>query len=285
MATTVNFSIDYCDVADGTAYTERTAADSAECVRIVQTSWDNVREFPQAMLGSAIQAGSRIHRLTPEPHPTRPGWFCDQVDLINGAGVPFEIGDVVVFRDMVPGSADIGTAGAARWRVMFRSLPYDVVDDQNAGANPLGELCRWVERLRDFACENQTIPAGQLYIDGQPLTAPWPIPTFHEQLFYVWHQVPAIPETAISNCVGYVNNATFDGKYAAETLLCLPPKLRPIWLPNYFRGYEITYAFGYRPQGWNKFRKSDGTWGTVTRVNGGSGPYFSVGFDQLFNLF
>jgi len=78
---------------------------------------------------------------------------------------------------------------------------------------------------------------------------------------YTIHRVPYLP-SAIWTHVGCVNNAavysrTLNKTFAAETLLCGNPSLEREFTSAGVTAWTITFRFSYRPEGWNKFPRTD----------------------------
>jgi hypothetical protein len=110
---------------------------------------------------------------------------------------------------------------------------------------------------------------------------------------------PDVPIDAIKECGGKVNRAVFDPAvtladgtligsesegYPAGTLLMMTPGQRDR-VPRTMRGkvgWELTYRFLYRPQGWNFFPARDGNFYFATFAASGKAFYDSADFGNLF---
>ncbi len=197
--------------------------------------------------------------------------------------------------------------GVAKLRVTYRPKPYIVRNDAQNAAWESGELGRYVERRPTYAIQgvglgnvsrsgpNQlkfvaSAPpgvAGQLIPEAGILivpTAAWS---------YIWYDVPFYPSQAISNCMGRVNAATFDGiagfpAFPAGTLLCQAPDIQQGRNACGSPSFTIYWKLDYREQGWNVFPAGDGkfwpaTWGGGDPLPDGSNLVFkSADFNQLF---
>ncbi len=78
---------------------------------------------------------------------------------------------------------------------------------------------------------------------------------------YTIHWMPFIP-AAVWTHIGTVNSAaifshTLGKLFPAETLLCSNPTLTRQFTSEGIGAWEITWRFTYRPEGWNKFPRTD----------------------------
>lgn len=195
-----------------------------------------------------------------------------------------------------------GKDGLAIYEVIYTARPYEIRTDGEMLALQKGELERYVEFAIQPAMQTLTIPqtgnAGVYFQTGPFAGTQVPanfgfiyLPT--EELSYTWYEVPDYPRTAIKNCVGKVNAASFDGaqgrdSYDAGTLLCQPPfsvlRYRHTTGRIYWR---IGYRLLHRPSGWNFLPDATGTFQKVAYQSAPGGPvtgplYQSVDFGQLF---
>lgn len=187
--------------------------------------------------------------------------------------------------------------GRARLRATFRARDYTILSDPDmAGGN---ELRRYISRDEDFGLE--ALPLARLAAAGNRLMyseGPFAGADIHEAgvkqyplatLTYTWHNVPDPPRTAYYACLGKVNKNPFDGfggapVYPAETLQCLPWKLKRKTGPTGRVQWQIQYRFSFRPQKWNRFPAGDGQHYKATFGGGAAGDtiYQKADFDQLF---
>lgn len=201
----------------------------------------------------------------------------------------------------------------------FSALEYEVRTDteinQLNGQTQAGEMDRYVSVEPRAALQSLPLPGSSLFFSNQQ--SPWLgggtvakatdsavgaqipanalnllLPT--DELLYTWHQVPDQPYLAISNCMGSVNAANFDGArgrftYPAGTVLCQAPLRRKRYRHTTGRWYwDITYSLLYRPQGWNYFPTAQGNFLLASSsVDGNNNPtgktiYGTADFTQLF---
>lgn len=205
--------------------------------------------------------------------------------------------------------------GFAEYELTFEPLQYEVRTDAEMDTldAPLNgcELSRYVIRRYRFGGNNFTLQPGSLHwrdyllADGANSTrsqinseAVRPFP--NANVIYTWLNVPIIPWSAITNCIGKVN--------ASETGAAAPSgkfDYRPDWQGNVyplsgtvidgflpgtllFEGvsditpkvtaagqmlYDITYNFFYRPDGHNKiYRAATDSFERVVRVSTKNDP-------------
>jgi hypothetical protein len=288
------YQIDYKVVLP---YSEEWRPDGGEATITCDTAWDTSDKFVIDMLGwSEFSTGSGITRHGPEPHPFLVRMWATEARLIDtpstmttDAAETFKF----VSRDFtdpsqVPPNAP---AGKARYQVTFRALDY----------NPSGtsEFTDWTRKTTGYAGQNVIVPGNTLQwaSDSQPLFQNATIIQPSREITYLWHDVPSDPATAylpaaletnIIACVGRVNTSTFDG-HPAETLLCLPPDLRPKKSAAQQLVYDITYKFlrlDASGQTWNKLlRPGAFAYAAVQRIaDTSNGPYLKGTFTNLWRV-
>jgi hypothetical protein len=114
-----------------------------------------------------------------------------------------------------------------------------------------------------------------------------------------WHRIPRPPWTAMANCRGKVNNASFMG-FEDEILLFLGPKATFQFNTNGTVIYDFQYTFQSKDQtgngqaGWNFYwnkhsttgahTTSDGHWQAITSVEASANPYATADFSTLFRF-
>lgn len=285
MPTTGNHNIDYDDYFSG--YRVSFIPDGSMCVRPCLVDWDDQQHFVQDMLGYSVRQGNSIVRSLPDRHPEYDWLYAVDAEVANGIGAPAQdsgASDMIRFVDK-PGSS---TSGKAIINVTYKHLDFDVKTDEEAAAHADGELSRYVSRTRTYATEALQIPGStfKFVSDNVVIQQPWTKRTYTMELSYAWHQVPAVNESKIADCLGCVNSNAFDsGKYAVKTLLFVAPDIRRTRAASGDIAYEITYKFLFRPNGWNSFyRASVFDYAAVIGTDGITYPYDSVNFLELFQL-
>lgn len=264
-----------------------------EASRTLRCPWNQRAEFMASMLGFPTNIGPVLLRALPEVHPDYEWMRAARCELINGLGYPGagSAGQLAYKVRDSQGNAS-NTPGYAVYRVTYRGFNYEFHQDAEAQASPIGEMCRYVERLQTYAGESVTYPDGSFQwgpgegtFTDKTIFEAVPRNLLTKQLTYIWHQVPLVPNTAIENCIGRVNSAVFDGRYPVNTLLFIAPEVEPIFdvVGNVI--FNIKYQFIYRSDGWNKLLAPDGRFRAVVRkADTTKSIYETADFAQLFTL-
>jgi len=270
------------------------STDNSQAIRILECGWDQRYRFVQDLLGwSDYDSGPIITRYTPEQHPDPDfsTFYATDAQLIDSLGVPDTDSnalDFVRFLDKVPSDPipDPGNEvfGRARYQVTYRQFDYDIFKDEDIAT----ELERYISRYYNFSVENLTLPGNTFEFTNFPTEkipqlAPIPVPLV--ELTYVWHQVPdPFPDQAISDALGKVNSALFDGFYLAETLIFIGADVKAYWSVGNRFSWDITYKFQYKANGWNKlYRRTNDTFEPIRRQAAPSKSiYETVSFETLF---
>lgn len=250
---------------------------------LAQVEWGYANQFLIDMLGDHQQIAGSIIRTIPERHPFYESMYCVGCELVESQG------DFADDED----SPGMPSFEYAVYRCTFSHLNFAVLTDAEIESY---ELARYVERYSKPSGETvQMIGQFEFTSDNSPLLTPPVKHLAYRELTYIWRYVPD-PITALEikfdEMYGRVNNATFDGKYAAETLLMLAPELQRIpSTPGHNVVWDITYRFLYRPQTWNRVYRGAGGEGEdsegfelVRRRGTSDPPYPSVDFDTLFEV-
>lgn len=306
------YGINYTEVFDGSPEEQIGIWDS-QVTRKYMVAWNDREEFVEDLLGLPSVKNGQLSRRIPFGYPSfssnGPWLYASRVLRTKGVGNRGK--DQVV---------DVSNYEKCLITALHESRTYKVTPDQAGkigGIQDEGTLLasgwansRYVTKLPE-PCERQlTLNLGMMrFVDdaavnaqGQPIGGqamlqglPWVLQ--EQEIHYTWHEVPveAYPNTAITTCMGQVNNATFDG-YPARTLLCRAPKFKPYQTQLGQRLLDIHYTFRFRPnvdkdgvpQGWNAVPKVVGGQLTFVPVtsNGrtllGSPPHRLVDFKTLF---
>jgi hypothetical protein len=305
------YQVQFEDVAE--EYKEKWTTGANEITRVVHCAWEDSDLFKQDCLGWCENNAGDLERHLPEQHPFYPNMWCVAADLVEGIGTPVIDEDEGFFDFWDLGPEDINPAvrlltdpdapppsGRAKFVLTYRRLPYAVLSDDDVDS----EFDRFVERRKSYAIENLPLPGTVFKFQDDNTSAgleklPYRLPS--NALIYTWRSVPAdglllpkVLDDAIESCLGAVNNAEFDGRYATGTLLCDAPEVEPIEMANGGRGFDIHFKFIYRSQGWNsKWRpgrivsgtfKPAGFYPIVTADTAANPPYPAVDFTTLFSL-
>lgn len=307
-------------VSEVEGYKETFTADGEQqAIRVFDVNWYTRKAFVDWVLGyTESLPDSSIYRLSrtiPAQHPEYPWMYASSIELVSGIGKHRENPHIVVrdgnnnivtdvwlgqVNDRIPVSMiayddSEGLAGLARYSVVYRPRDYTILtdDDMTASGWAGNELSRYVSRTVTYAITTLPIPANTLqFTEGPYNTRRIPeagvrlFPT--KELTYTWHQVPDVPDGAISDAQGLVNDGNFDGlggapTYPAETLLFQPPAVVRGRMVNGRVSWTIAYKFLYRPTGWNKFPAPDGNDYRVGKIDAlVRGPYLVADFNLLF---
>lgn len=307
MPSTTNLQIAYNDYFEG--YQESFAFDGHQVTRPCILSWADRANFKTAMLGWSREEGKEIVRFTPETHPEYDFLYAMEVNFHTGKGTPDEAGTGLITHKAGPtGGAGTGKVIAD---VIYRAVDYEISDQKGDS-----ELTRYVSRYVTYSVENLQVTGGSYVWDVGEKTIQEPMTQIFitRTLRYVWHQVPAAPgirlistlESTINSTLGKVNQFTFDGRYAAGTLLFSGLDPHGTRTAEGQPALEIEYQFQERPSGWNNYLRWTGVDGPGFYAVKASGkratdtgplepaldpadgtprrPYLKADFDKLFRL-
>lgn len=279
MPTTANLNITYNWLED---YTEEFGPDDSRIVSMVDTTWtsDNIKFFPQAMMGANSLLGNAIFRDLPELHPAKgrnsagkPWFACTEVKLVRGIGAWDVSANMIEFID---GGGRDGSGNLimgytpqsprAVWEITWQPLPYDLLGDADTGTN---ELLRFIERKKKYSVENLPVPGAWLKwtTDNETLkerlTIHFPTVELHYKQF--WRPEP-LPEATWATKQGQVNTASFDvtGIDAdPQTVLFHSWDVQRVRDAAQKKCAHVDFMFLWRPkvQGWN-----DGGWNAFFRA-------------------
>lgn len=237
---------------------ESLGRDNSRTQRAIYVAWDQryqaVRDFVGWPELKADGATPFISRTTPHRHPEAQFMVCTGCTRIQG----------MVPRGKTTGpnpGQDLAKYDLAKLYLSYETVLYDIKEDAESlglgGFPDDGQTFRYVATLFQPAGKFTTIPRGQLRkVDA---AAPARVLITHEHAKFIpegeltmnWVDVPTIPIQAILNTAGKVNSAAFNG-FPAETLLCLPPRIRPTTSPaptptGGVRTWDILYQFKWLP--------------------------------------
>ncbi len=238
-----------------------------------------------------------LKRTIPLQHPEFPWLYASKVKLVRGSKAwvqseysnPIDGGGVTIRKLDDDGDNELpplpmisfidnqGTRhldGRAIYQVTFRPTKnYEVRTDEEAAQYVVGKpmppegsrFVEWILTYSIMAVQIQRYAGNQLFFDegpdgvkGKQVLEPG-VKLFRQyQLLARWRCVPDVPEAAIANCSGRVNQNPFGGVsglpvYPAETLLLEEPrKVRTRGVRGRVQ-HEIQYRFNIHPEGWNRF--------------------------------
>jgi hypothetical protein len=268
------FGVQFEDVA---GYTEEFGSDGIRVSRPVKLPWNDRLKLVNDALGSVFQEGTHLRRRLPAQHPIpqMDRLFCTSITGVTGKGTVWNDGltGEVVYRE-----GQTASPGYCYCTLNYSVPPYILRTDAAVDDLAIPELGRHVERVETHDVTTVPLPGTALKwtSGGAGVIRDSTFKLFpSRELVYVWHDVPKVPWTNIDLVVGKVNVASFDGTaygywntYAAETLLCLTPKVERVEVKNpfnpkpdgvYWNLFRITYRFLWRPDTHNRlFRLSTG---------------------------
>lgn len=303
-------------------YRERGDESGFTATRLFRGPWNTYQDFRTWALGTCWSTETGIlRRIIPAQHPRDPWLYAYACELIEGEGA-FTVNPQVVDEfgqetGMI-GFFDASTGTdkySCKVAVHYRDTPYAVRSDREMADNPnLIELDRFITRSTTYSMQSLPLPQinGNLlkFAEGPAGVIDESIPVSAlfrlfpmQELTYVWHMVPDVPDDAIATIMGHVNSEAFDvprvladgtilnGRvpqqgYLPGTLLMMTPAKREGRTAEGRVCWEITFKFLYRPDGWNKFPASDGNM-YLAKFGGSTGTdtvYQPANFTELFEL-
>src|SRR4051794_19265890 len=127
MPTTIQSGIEWTEFHEG--YAEHWSGESVTMTRVADVGWDDGTDFVRDMIGTHKKVGTEIFRTLPEPHPFYPWLYCVSCNSHAALGVPDqEAADKAPRYDLI------------RYVLEYAALPYTLLDDEAAHADPEGEL-------------------------------------------------------------------------------------------------------------------------------------------------
>lgn len=302
-------------------YEENWDGEASEVTRVFEGPWLQRKGFVDWMVGYSYNSAGTLRREIPDQHPAYPWLYCTGIRRVKGQGAytldPYIVNPdgtnagLIAYFDRSSGTDELCCTLSATYRPLAYEVRNDSDIDTNAAAitaaKSTPELQRYVERAETDSLQSLPFPGANLVFTEGPangkaipsagtVTKLFPL----RELIYVWHDVPDVPEAAITACEGKVNVDVFDppvtingntvgalgaaGGYAAGTLLCQAPQKKRI--PRNVVGrpvFRITYRFLFRPDGWNRFPYG-GDMGMYLAAVGGKYLYASADFNTLFQV-
>jgi hypothetical protein len=302
----------------------RFATDNVSATRVLEVPWAQLYDFARAVVGYPVLRsrldGSNlvryVTRVTPMPYSA----LLRGPDASIGTLNPFLWAtDIPEWHGVGKYSIDPATGTAtyptARLTVVYSTLTYDVAEDALCipPAGPLQPynvpdegyyLTRHFTRFWRPAQRVESLPFGLMQTVDDATAAnripvrkgiPFTVPL--ADVTYVQHACPYVPTRAIQATMNRINLDPFDnGRFPAETLLCLTPDIQPYFSPIGDRLYNLIWRFRFQPnvdvggtaRGWNYvFYKKPGT--TVidyvpvssTGLSTGTKPFRTADFSAL----
>lgn len=280
----------------GGGYLESLSAGNYASSYVVLVDWDSANDLVQDFLGTHTKTGApAIQRRNPEQHLYFPQLRCVRMELLRNYGPP---------------SMDLSAQGMIQYdqvayRAYFESVPYAVLEDQDAYDSPYKELSRYVSVRMVPGMDVFTLPGygfkwvgGSL--DGKTVMTPPAMLFPNMTITLTWHYVPGIPYTAIAACLGCVNQDQFNVPLRDGTVMSFEPEtvLLQGWEPEFMPAtigqntlWRIVYHLNVRGAGgssgptWNQvFNAGDGVFYPVVQVSTGKPPYSKQDMDSIFVL-
>lgn len=272
-------------------YRSRGARDANMEVVDVIVAWEDREVFCREVVGYTEwnPPSTTLSRSKPLECNCRPGLYCDNYELVSFGAYPERTETHDEFLDGWP------VQDWARYRFTFLRPHYKIFSDETLVSDYSGkEQNRYCRLTRAYQPRERKTPSQGFQTDEatpQVISEVGFIPDYQLEYVVTWVQVPenAVPENAIGAALAKVNlNAwTMPGtvySFAAGTLLFKGPAEAFEKYQGADGGWyeDLAYVFTYQPNGWNKYRKNDGTYVGMVARGTSTPPYASIDFDTLF---
>lgn len=202
--------------------------------------WSDRYAIANALVGTAVLAGSSVIRIFPAAYPPSPNLYAVEVSEIGGIGAPSQSGGWIVY----PYAYLVVRFARPKWVNDVSGVP-------------------WTSTSFQFSGEFLTLPGSYYqFVDGTPTQTPIGLVIPQVDISFKRHFLPLsenLLET-ITGLMGTVNTATFFG-FGPETLLFQGASIQGSTDSAGNATYETEYKFTFRPLNWNKFLKPDRTSG------------------------
>lgn len=258
-------------------------------VRMFRVDWGDYTAFVGELAGLYRNIAGSIVFDRPLPFPGgNTDLLVDEVEV-----EPFDgsnpIGTSILSLTQGLPSYSNGAKVTATYRQRF--------DNNSSSSNPSLPDGTYLTYESEEGVEYMTVPGNYFKWSSDNVKLPdtvnpgIQIPVTHHKL--TWHNVLSIPETAMTNCKGHVNDATFYGKPTETMLLTGIQKSTAFAFNNNQTVWRVTYTFSEKnmgtvasPKGWNCFFRYDANpnWQAIVDVNNGAKPYTTADFTSLFSF-
>lgn len=283
-------------------YTESFGRDANVSTVWIECKFDEGAQLKDDLLGSATYVGGgKLTRVTPYPSGYYAKQYAKRFDL--DLFYPNSPDAACVYPDPAYDNF-LGIDGRIQYKVEFGNFPYTILKDTELDLrsdtllNCPAELQRFCRVSRRYLPEAQKVPsAGFECYDpsGTPAFPPFVIqevgfiPTYQIEIVVecVGWPIQNYPAAGVAECIGKVNSGdvrigvrgttddagtykVFGGiKYSEGQLLYkgLASELVEYDGPDQKKYCDPAHIFGFRPNGWNKYRRNDGTYYPI-RVKG-----------------
>lgn len=287
----------------------------------IKVAWGDALKFKKYALGTTEYAPGLTYftRYGPLAHPTQEGQYLESlksVEILPGlkapgssqAFAPAEPNELLENWPDFPNTAPYLRAMIV-YEAVFRTLSYDVQNQDDFRAAGSNELTRFVRRYQRVNTRERKLPGYAVEYDqaGPAVYVQEAgfVPFFDYTLYRVWYRVPEerVPWSAIENCIGKINDALFDvvpktgalGRYRIGDVmfsgLAGGRDIIPYRGPSGEWLVDVPYTFRFQPadglgDGMLKIpTTAANTWKKI-RVRGTSGSpqpiYGSANLDTLF---
>lgn len=309
--------IDYTIGTD--EYAERYVRDANQIECLLNVAWDDVADWKREVLGYSERdpGATMLRRTLPLLCPLTAAMRLATLTLVKfgSDGTPqgtydrtLEIDTETRFAvNAFPLDTDLGEDPAtngwwksekAVYKAVFTRPPWKYsLEDAEATSSSIRELsryCYWQDNWN--ARERRRPDFGFETDEATPVVAPIVgfDPDLEIEYTCTWFQIPieAIPRTTIEANLTKVNSValdTGDGRtFAVGTLLFKGVRgLDQVYEAAGGAGelfVDLKYVFGWRKNGWNKFKKTDGTFVDVKarNVGGAVRPYQTADLKSLW---
>lgn len=276
-----------------------TRGGEATATRVFKCPWEDRVDFAIELFGGYDTAGGSLVYTAGAPFPGFPTLYCDDIDI-----QPFS-------ENQAP-HANAFSSGAGEEHNAYDyariTAIYKLQQDLSSAGGPTAPEGTYLTLEADASVDAFTVPgrSWRWYVnsadDGAVKTdvgVPIKIPMVNYRL--TWDRTPVIPNDAIKNCIGRVNDATFLG-WPIGCVMFDEPKIRGRFQPNGVQLWSLDYSFRAKAldstaspgttldYSWSRFyREEAGTgsdanehWLKIRVKNAHTPPYAEADFSTLF---
>jgi hypothetical protein len=273
--------IDYVHLIDGFS---KGIDDRSPWIRVVYkiNSYDDTNKFANALLGFGTSTGPitgpTVTKGVPHACPLSTNLYANSATVIEGLGSP------ILNADGFP-----NWDGGALIQVEYRPPPcnFSGADNPNHNFDPSTPIT-WATQELDFSTQTFTLPNSKMKFvdtnDPVDVYVKFEIPITIMTLNFA--KVPYMPMTAVRNCRGRVNDATFLGS-PAETVLMKGAKTTREFNTDGSVVQRVVITFEERDAAhpWNSLPSaSSPTFRAVISQTGSVKMYRTADLSQLLNF-
>jgi hypothetical protein len=241
-------------------------ASTSSATRTLVCAWNDRVALINVLRGNVLQESPAVVQYSPPAaYPDAPWLFVDTIDV---EGIPGESG------------LSVGTNGLvaykyARIRVTYRSLPY--LEGTETGVLSVDYGSEWFTLSNSRPSLKFSDGSGEdVSTDLNPSLRITTV-AFRQTR----NNLPSIPVNQIVAATDTVNQSSFQGAAPGTVKFDGAASQRRLF-SNGSPGWDLTYAFTYRPVGWNVAYDPVGGWRPVLLKSSGQPPFASYDYNALF---